>query len=166
MPLAAQYLLAAISMRDALAIGMHNAVMCTEDLPFLDEATIDYAAIEDSYMGLFQLETLEAMCEIWPAGPIDDGFKTPLDSDVPFLLLSGDADPITPPRYAEMAAVDLGNATHLVGKHQGHGQIMVGCMGNIVADFVANASPLELDTACMERSFVTPFFLDFAGPAP
>ena len=165
-PLAAQYLLAAISMRDALAIGMHNAVMCTEDIPFLDEATIDYEAIEDSYMGPFQLETLEAMCEIWPAGPIDDDFKTPLDSDLPFLLLSGDADPITPPRYAEMAAVDLGNATHLVGKHQGHGQIMVGCMGNIVADFVAAANPLALDTECMERSFVTPFFLDFAGPAP
>jgi pimeloyl-ACP methyl ester carboxylesterase len=165
-PVAAQFMLTAMSMRDALAIGMHNAVMCTEDVPFLDETTIDYKAIEDSYMGLFQLETLRAMCDSWPAGPIDDGFKTPVASDVPFLLLSGDADPITPPRYADMAAVALGNATHLVGKHQGHGQIMVGCMGNIVADFVDAASPLELDTACMERSFVAPFFLDFSGPAP
>ena len=65
-----------------------------------------------------------------------------------------------------MAAVDLGNAKHLVGKHQGHGQIMVGCMGRIVADFVASADPETLDTKCMERSFVTPFFLDFAGPSP
>ena len=165
-PLASQFMLTAISMRDALALGMHNAVMCTEDVPFLDPTTIDYAAIAASYMGAFQLETLEAMCDIWPAGPIDPEFKMPLDTDIPFLLLSGDADPITPPRYAEMAAVDLKNATHLVGKHQGHGQIVVGCMDRIVADFVASADPASLDTECMARSFVTPFFLDFSGPAP
>jgi pimeloyl-ACP methyl ester carboxylesterase len=165
-PLASQFMLTAISMRDALAIGMHNAVMCTEDVPFLDPSAIDYEAIAASYMGTFQLETLEAMCSIWPAGPIDPEFKTPLDTNIPFLLLSGDADPITPPRYAEMAAAQLGNATHLIGKHQGHGQIVVGCTGRIVRDFVDSADPAGLDTDCMGRSFVTPFFLDFSGPAP
>jgi hypothetical protein len=39
-------------------------------------------------------------------------------------------------------------------------------MGRIVSDFVATADPANLDTDCMERSFVTPFFLDFSGPAP
>lgn len=165
-PLAAQFMLTALQMQDALAIGMHNAVMCTEDVPFLDTTTIDHDSIAASYMGSFQLEMLEAMCSVWPAGPIDAEFKVPLASDIPFLLLSGDADPITPPRYAEMAAVDLGNAAHLVGKDQGHGQITVGCMGRIVADFVASADPASLETECMERNFVTPFFLDFAGPAP
>ncbi|MBT8081639.1 MAG: alpha/beta hydrolase [Gammaproteobacteria bacterium] len=165
-PLASQFMLTAIAMRDALAIGMHNSVMCTEDVPFIDRASVDRESIEASYMGAFQLETLEAMCEIWPSGPLDPEFKVPVDSDIPFLLLSGDADPITPPRYAEMAAVDLRTATHLIGKQQGHGQIVVGCMGRIVSDFVDTRDPLSLDTACMERSFVTPFFLDFSGPAP
>lgn len=165
-PLASQFMLTALSMQDTLAIGMHNAVMCTEDVPFLDRTTIDQDAIAASYMGSFQLETLEAICSIWPDGPIDPEFKTPVATDIPFLLLSGDADPITPPRYADMAAVDLGNATHLIGKHQGHGQIVVGCMGRIVSDFVTAADPANLDTDCMERSFVTPFFLDFSGPAP
>ena len=165
-PIASQFMLTALSMRDALAIGMHNAVMCTEDMPFLDRTTIDHESIAASYIGSFQLETLEAMCDIWPAGPIDPEFKAPVATDIPFLLLSGDADPITPPRYAEMAAVDLGNAAHLVGKHQGHGQIVVGCTGDIVSDFVASADPAGLDIECMERSFVTPFFLDFSGPAP
>ena len=165
-PLAAQFMLTALQLQDALAIGMHNAVMCTEDVPFLDTTTIDHDLIAASYMGSFQLEMLESMCSVWPDGPIDAEFKVPLATDIPFLLLSGDADPITPPRYADMAAVDLDNARHLVGKHQGHGQITVGCMGRIVADFVASADPASLDTECLERSFVTPFFLDFAGPAP
>jgi pimeloyl-ACP methyl ester carboxylesterase len=165
-PLGAQFMMTALQMSDMLALGMHNAVMCTEDMPFLDDSTIDYDGIEASYMGSFQLETLEAICAAWPAGPIDDDFKAPLATDLPVLLLSGDADPITPPRYAEMAAVDLGNATHLVGRHQGHGQIAVGCTSRVVADFVAAADPTELDTECMERNFVMPFFLDFSGPAP
>ena len=165
-PLAAQFMQIAISMTDALAIGMHNAVMCTEDVPFLESEAIDHDAIAASYMGPFQLEMLEAMCDIWPAGPIDDDFKQPVATELPFLLLSGDADPITPPRYAEMAATELGHATHLIGRHQGHGQITVGCMGRVVAKFVETSNALDLDTECLERSFVTPFFLDFAGPAP
>lgn len=165
-PLASQFLLTTVAMSDALALGMHNAVMCTEDIPFLDRTTIDYDRIAASYMGSFQLETLEAMCRVWPAGLIDPEFKVPLASGIPFLMLSGDADPITPPRYAEMAAAELTNARLLVGKHQGHGQIAVGCMSRLVADFVTSADPASIDAACMERNFVMPFFLDFSGPAP
>ena len=165
-PLTSQFMLTAVAMSDSLALGMHNAIMCTEDMPFLDQASIDHDAIEASYMGSFQLETLEAICASWPAGPIDPDFKVPLETDIPFLLLSGDADPITPPRYAEMAAVDLTNATHLVGKHQGHGQLMVGCVDRLVADFVASSDPASIDATCMERSFVMPFFVGFSGPSP
>jgi len=165
-PLASQYMMTAIAMSDALALGMHNAVMCTEDMPFLERATIDFDGIAASYMGTFQLDALEAICTSWPRGPIDAEFKVPLATDIPFLLLSGDADPITPPRYAEMAAVDLTNATHLVGKHQGHGQLGVGCMRNLVAEFVNSADPMAIDAQCMERNFVMPFFVDFSGPTP
>ena len=117
-------------------------------------------------MGMFQLDALEAICSVWPAGPIDEGFKSPLATNLPVLLLSGDADPITPPRYADLAAVDLENATHLIGKHQGHGQISVGCTPRLVADFIDTADPGSIDASCLERSFVMPFFLDFSGPNP
>jgi len=165
-PLGSQYLMTSIAMMDALSLGMHNAVMCTEDVPFYDKSTIDYDGIEASYMGMFQLDALDAICSIWPAGPIDDGFKEPLASNLPVLLLSGDADPITPPRYAELAAVDLENATLLIGKDQGHGQIGVGCTSGLVADFIESADPAAIDASCLERSFVMPFFLDFSGPKP
>jgi pimeloyl-ACP methyl ester carboxylesterase len=165
-PLTSQFMLTAVAMSDSLALGMHNSIMCTEDIPFLDRATIDQDSIDASYMGSFQLETLEAICASWPAGPIDSEFKVPLATNIPFLLLSGDADPITPPRYAEMAAVDLTSAAHLIGKHQGHGQLAVGCMNRIVAEFVNSADPASIDATCMERSFVMPFFVGFSGPSP
>ncbi len=165
-PLGSQFMMTMIAMRDTLSLGMHNAVMCTEDTPFYDSATIDYDGIARTYMGVMQLEALETICSVWPAGSIDPEFKAPLSTGLPVLLLSGDADPITPPRYAEMAAARLGNARHLVGEHQGHGQIAVGCNHRLVAAFIDAADPAAVDAACLERSFVMPFFVDFSGPLP
>jgi len=165
-PLAAQFQLAASSIADALSLGMHNTVMCSEDAPFIDRDTIDFAALDATYIGALQFEALEVICSIWPRGPIDEGFTKPLVTDIPVLLLSGNADPITPPRYADLAAVELRNARHLINDGQGHGQIAAGCMPKIIARFVSSADPGGLDTDCMDSAFVMPFFLDFSGPMP
>ncbi len=165
-PLGSQFAMTLHSMMDALALGMHNSVMCTEDIPFYDREEIDYAALEASYMGRMQVDALMTICSVWPNGPIDADFNEPLSTDIPVLLLSGDADPITPPAYAEQAMAAFGNAKHLIGEHQGHGQLTVGCVPRLIADFVASADLASLDTACLSRSFVMPFFVDFAGPTP
>jgi pimeloyl-ACP methyl ester carboxylesterase len=165
-PLAAQSRMIAAQLSDALALGMHNSVMCSEDAPYYDPDAIDYEALEASYIGAVQLEAIETMCSVWPPGPVDADFREPLATAIPVLLLSGDADPITPPRYAALAMVDLERARHLIGREQGHGQAAVGCTPRLIGEFVATADPAGLDAACLERSFVMPFFLDFGGPAP
>jgi pimeloyl-ACP methyl ester carboxylesterase len=165
-PLAAQFQLTMAELSDSLALGMHNSVMCAEDAPRYESFDIDEHALLASYIGPLQLEAIEAICSIWPQGPVDEGFHEPLVTDIPVLLLSGDADPITPPRYAELAAERLTNARHLVGREQGHGQAIVGCTPRIVADFISEPTPSDLDVDCMDRSFAMPFFLDFSGPRP
>jgi len=165
-PLVAQFQMTAMSMSDTLALGMHNAVMCTEDVPFYVAASIDKAALDASFMGPVQLEALGAICSVWPAGPIDDDFKQPLSTTIPTLLLSGSADPITPPRFADMAARNLKKAWLLTGKNQGHGQITVGCMPRIIELFIDNEQLGDGDADCFQSSFVMPFFLDFSGPQP
>lgn len=165
-PLAAQFQMIVDSFSDTLALGMHNSVMCTEDVPFYNDDAINYEALESSYIGAVQLEALRAICSVWPSGPLDEGFHQPLDTDIPALLLSGDADPITPPRYAMLAAANLRKARLVTAKHQGHGQAAVGCTPRVLADFIAGTNPLELDTDCLSKSFVMPFFLDFSGPRP
>ena len=165
-PIAAQFLMTANALMDSLAMGMHNSVVCTEDMPYIDPDTIDRERLEASYIGSFQLDALEAICSEWPRGPIDDDFNDALTSDIPTLLLSGSADPITPPSYAELAIANLTRATHLIGERQGHGQAAIGCVPELISDFVTSADPTELDATCMERSFSMPFFLDFAGPLP
>jgi pimeloyl-ACP methyl ester carboxylesterase len=165
-PLAAQFLMIAERMDDALSLGMHNAVVCTEDVPYIDSSAISRDALEQTYIGPLQADALEAICSVWPRGVIDDDLRIPLVSDKPVLLLSGEADPITPPYYADQVAATLGNVRHLTGARQGHGQVMRGCMPDIVGRFVDSASIAHLDDGCFNHVFAMPFFLDFSGPAP
>jgi pimeloyl-ACP methyl ester carboxylesterase len=165
-PLAAQFQLTVTSLAEALALGMHNSVMCTEDLPFIDRDAIDFEALGKTFISAMQFEALETICSIWPQGPIDDDFNEPLATDIPVLLLSGTADPVTPPKYAEMALVEMTNHAHIINTHQGHGQIAAGCMPDVIADFIVTADPASLDDSCMERAFIMPFFIDFSGPMP
>lgn len=165
-PLAAQYEMVVASLAESLNIGMHNAVMCTEDAPFIDWDSLDREAINASYLGPVQLEAIQTMCSVWPAGILDDNLREPLSSDLPVLLLSGGADPITPPDYADKAAQQLTHRWLLTGSGQGHGLAVVGCMPRVIGEFIDQAR-LEDDAAdCLEVAFVMPFFVDFSGPPP
>jgi len=164
-PLAAQFLMIAENMADAMSLGMHNSVVCTEDAPYFAGEDVSGDDLDATYIGPLQLDALAAMCSVWPAGVLDDEFKTAVESDLPVLLLSGEADPVTPPAYAELAAVNLGNARLLTGARQGHGQAARGCMPDVMAEFVNTANPAELDASCFERVHAMPFFLDYAGPS-
>ena len=61
--------------------------------------------LAQTYIGEDLIDSLIDICGVWPTGPVDKAFKQPLESDKPVLLMSGSADPITPPRYADKAAV-------------------------------------------------------------
>jgi pimeloyl-ACP methyl ester carboxylesterase len=165
-PLASQYVSIAEGMSEALNIGMHNSVVCTEDAPWFEAEDVTAEDLALTYIGPVQLDSLDAICSVWPRGEFDDDLRTPVATDIPVLLLSGEADPITPPAYADLAAVDLDNALHLTGRRQGHGLAVRGCAPEIIGDFVASASVEDLDASCLDRVFSMPFFIDFSGPAP
>jgi pimeloyl-ACP methyl ester carboxylesterase len=165
-PLAAQFISTTEGMADAIAVGMHNSVMCAEDAARYDSADIDRRALEASYLGPDLVDMMLDVCSVWPAGPVDADLDQNLETDIPTLLLSGTADPITPPGYAMQAATGLKRAWLLTGKDQGHGQLSVGCMPEIVAGFVETAELTDDANACYDDSFVMPFFLTLSGPNP
>lgn len=82
------------------------------------------------------------------------------------LLLSGEADPITPPAYAELAAASLSRAWLLTGRNQGHGLVSVGCVPRILAGFVTSMALEDNAADCLADAFAMPFFIDFSGPMP
>ena len=164
-PLAAQAMMIAPRLRGELAHGMHNAVVCTEDLPFVDVPAVDRAALAQTYFGAAPLDGLLALCRDWPRGLLDADLKTPLHSDVPALLLSGEADPVTPPAYGELAVRGFSDARHLVLTGQGHGQFATGCVPQLLRRFLDAGTTRDLDTRCAAQVRAAPFFVDFNGPA-
>jgi pimeloyl-ACP methyl ester carboxylesterase len=165
-PLAAQYLIVSRTYADAVADGMQNTVVCTEDVPLYSRAGIDPERLEHTFLGMRQIDALEQICAVWPRGPIDPNFHAPLRSDVPVLLLSGADDPVTPPAYAAEAARGLTHHLILDLPGMGHGQLTAPCVGRLMAQFIERGSTAGLDVSCVRRVRAFPFFTSFAGPSP
>lgn len=167
LPLASQFLMMSHAYEDMLAYGMHNTVVCTEDVPFYPPAErIDRAQLESTFIGAAQLDALRSLCAVWPRGPIDADFHKPLQTEVPVLLLSGGNDPVTPPVYAEQARQGLKHSLHVVLPDLGHGQIVAPCVDGVLARFLASGSLDKLDVSCTKRVRPMPFFTTLAGPPP
>ncbi|HTV98452.1 MAG TPA: alpha/beta hydrolase [Steroidobacteraceae bacterium] len=166
-PLAAQPVMLAREIRDQIATGMQNSVVCSEDVPFFAPMSAEQRhRIEATYQGSEQLDALAEICRVWPRGPVDADLHEPLHSAVPTLLLSGEADPVTPPAGAERVARGLLRYRHLVLRGEGHGQVATGCVPRIMAAFLESADPQALDAACLQRQRPAPFFTAMTGPAP
>lgn len=158
-------LLAQVGASDAgLYLGMFYAVACTEDAPFVDPA--EAAGLAENTLFGDRTKVLLEVCTSWPRGALSAGWDAPVVSDVPVLLLSGEADPVTPPQYAERVAETLPNSLHVIGPGMGHGLIGRGCVDNLVADFIAAGSVADLDAACAQRLVPPPFFVSPTGPKP
>lgn len=140
--------------------GMFYAVTCTEDAPLISAGTGEQDMFENS------LQTFVEVCKAWPQGEPPQVVHEAVASDVPVLMLSGEADPITPPWHAEQLASSLNNSLHLIFKGMGHGNSIHECTMRIMASFVESASINGLDTTCMENVEPPPFFVDFSGPQP
>jgi pimeloyl-ACP methyl ester carboxylesterase len=165
-PLAAQTLMLARQVKDQLAIGMQNSVICSEDAPLFGDAAAQRAHIGASYQGTDQLDALRAICAIWPRGPVDTDLHAPLRSDVPTLLLAGEADPVTPPEAAERVARSLSRHRLIVLAGEGHGQLGTGCVPRLMAQFLDADEPERLDVSCLAQHTPAPFFVRSTGPSP
>jgi len=162
--LGAQLLVFTQNLDEQLAYGMNVAVSCTEDAPLL--AATDRAAAAKTYLGTLQVDGLVTLCEGWPRGVVDADLSAPLDSRVPALLLSGEADPVTPPAFGERAAAGFRDHVHVVVPGQGHGQLGTGCAPELMATFLTAGTARGLDVRCLKGEAAPPFVLDYAGPAP
>lgn len=151
--------------RDLESLGenaMQYSVTCAEDAPWLQARAQD----ADTLLGNVLTDMFVATCSVWPRGDRAGDFAEPARGDTPVLLLAGEFDPVTPPRYAEQIAKDLPHSRVLVAKGQGHSVMGRGCLPRLVGEFVAKPDAAALDAGCIADFGPTPAFLDFNGAAP
>lgn len=147
---------------EQIQVGLQLSVSCAEDADRLRPDPADAGTL----LGGGFVELLLAQCSVWPRGPRPADFGDPVASDRPVLLLSGEFDPVTPPRYGEEVARTLTNGRHLVARGQAHGVLGTGCMPQLLGRFVANADARGLDATCLERLRHTPPFTGAYGWGP
>lgn len=161
-PLLGQADLLTESLSDLSGNGMQLSVICAEDADLLQERPQDARLI----LGDALIRVLRAQCEVWPRGTRPADFHAPVASDKPVLILSGEFDPVTPPRYAEQIVKGLANGRVLVAKGQGHSVMARGCFPKLVKTFVETLDAHKLDAGCVADFGATPAFIGFNGAAP
>ena len=68
----------------------------------------------------------------------EPGSQQPVHTRIPILILQGENDPITPPRYSLGVAKALSNDRYFTFPGEGHGLIQQSCAMEIVAEFLAH----------------------------
>jgi pimeloyl-ACP methyl ester carboxylesterase len=111
-PLAGQSQLLTGDLSELRDNGMQTSVICAEDADLLVPRPQDAATV----LGTVLIDVIRTQCEVWPRGARPDDFHAPLKSDKPILVLEGEFDPVTPPRYGEQLLKGLTNARLLVAK--------------------------------------------------
>ena len=161
-PLAGQSQLLTGDLSELRDNGMQTSVVCSEDADLLQARPQDGVTL----LGTSLVDAIRAQCAVWPHGTRPADFHAPLKSDKPVLVLEGELDPVTPPRYGEQVLKTLTNARLLVAKGQGHNVIGRGCIPKLVEQFVDALQPARLDLSCADALGPTPAFIDFNGAAP
>lgn len=161
-PLLGQAKLLSGDLDDLAGSGMAYSVICSEDADRLAPRAAD----ADTVLGHRLVAAYQAICAVWPKGARSADFHRPLYTAKPVLLLAGQYDPVTPPRYAEAVAAKLPDARVLRFKGQSHGVLGIGCGPQLVREFVDRLQPATLDARCLQHLQAPPFFLDYNGAAP
>lgn len=147
---------------DMIMHGMQLSVMCGEDVPDLVVDPDD----KQRLLGTGLVELMQAQCKVWPHKQRPANFRAPLTGNVPVLILSGEFDPVTPPRYGDMVAEHLPNSRHIIAKGSGHNVLPVACMPKLFAKFLESANAKTLDVSCMDKLTYSPMFTGFYGSEP
>ncbi len=120
--------------------GMYNSVICYDEY-----ALGDYDRVEEAIIGTIPVElegallqttlSLTQLCAYWsPRNAVDN---TAVSSDIPTLILSGQYDVATPPRWASLTAGTLSNAYLFEFPGAGHSLLSdVECAINITSNFL------------------------------
>lgn len=148
-----------------LASGMHFSVVCAEDVPRLDR-TPDRPGAD---FGVHFADFYREVCAHWPAGAPPEAFERVGPAVSPTWVLSGGADPATPPRHGERVVAALGpRARHVVVPQAGHGVLALACVRDAVQRFVEAAeddAALGVDASCAAGIPRPPAFVP-PGAAP
>lgn len=164
-PFAALSLETAAWSTETMSLGLTLSVLCSEDVHRITDEEAE-REVRNTFGGRFEIDTWRRMCSAWPRGPAPARFEREKPLSVPALVLSGDLDPVTPPRWGEVMKIHFAGALHVIVPGAAHNTSMTGCVPDLIAKFIAQGGPAGLDASCVQKIRRPPFVIDPSGTAP
>jgi pimeloyl-ACP methyl ester carboxylesterase len=141
----------------AVSIGLFLAIASAEDVAISDDKKVARASrgtfLRDDYY-----QQLKQAASLFPPVKMPAGYRAPVTSNAPTLLISGFLDPATPPSGADAVAKRLPNSRHVVVRNGSHAYGgMSPCVDEIMGAFIARGSADGLNTSCVDKIERPPF---------
>ncbi|HXB54543.1 MAG TPA: alpha/beta fold hydrolase [Vicinamibacteria bacterium] len=155
----AEFALFARQQVGALTAGLYLSITCAEDLPQIRPEEAERLA-KNTFLGDYRYQQQSAACGAWVRGAVPPDFATPIHSDTPALLVTGEHDPVTPPRLAAEGLKTLPGGVSVVVPHGGHaldGLEGLDCVKRLIRDFVEAGMVRGLDRTCLASVRRPPF---------
>lgn len=142
---------------DGIGIPLHYAVMCQDEIPYIDEdavmeaiedADVSQAVIDDE---LASMDAYTEICDAWDLTPSGEIANEPVVSDIPTLIVTGRFDPITPTFDGELLLDNLTNAVLVESPVASHSPVQTSgqCGVDIVTAFLEHPRK-EVDASCLD----------------
>jgi pimeloyl-ACP methyl ester carboxylesterase len=161
--------LPSIDAADVISAGMQLSFVCAEEIAYLDRAEFarnwrragpyGRAAWEGSF------SPFARQCERWPVARGDREVFTPLTTDVPVLVVTGQFDQITPPAYGRTVHRQARHSRYVEVPGSGHSPLLAAgpCGVSLITAFTADPR-VPLNTGCLPTApaFAAPG--DFQDP--
>jgi pimeloyl-ACP methyl ester carboxylesterase len=128
---------------------MYLTVTCSETAAHITEDDI-VRETRDTFVGEDRTRAHMRACAEWPRGEIPPAYYEPVVSDLPALILSGELDAATPPRFASVVARSLPNSRHVLIRNAAHAY-WYDCPQRLAAQFFSTGSARDLDVTCVQQ---------------
>jgi pimeloyl-ACP methyl ester carboxylesterase/uncharacterized protein YukE len=137
--------------------GVYYTIYCSEFPPY-ELANFNISQVPEIYQNELRLDAqlMREVCRLWNPLNLSLSRQVSFQTQVPTLMLSGRFDPVTPPRYANLAAGPFSNHTLITFPLLTHGVLGNGeCTSVIVSDFFKK--PNDSHFNCNQDKVTLPF---------
>jgi pimeloyl-ACP methyl ester carboxylesterase len=153
----------AIQQQDTMAVGASLSILCSEELARISDEEVNQVS-QTGFVGSAFIDLYRNACSIWPRAEVPAVYSDFRKLDIPVLILSGELDPVTPPRWGKEMAEYYPNSLHLIANDTGHNVAPAPCANELMEQFISEASTANLDGSCLLEIKRPSFFTSPSGP--
>ena len=129
-------------------LGMRYSMYCSEQIYFADQHLIDKQNEIFPYLARYRFNDVgHPLCNCWNVKPVSNIAKTPVYSNIPALLSTGDTDPYCPAFYNDVIHHYMPNSQRILFTDKTHGPALNSREGDfLIAQFLDHPyQPVQVD---------------------